>query len=135
MFRNYGRVGSLSYALREQGIEVITTDLKVDNDCFKNYTNTWVDVEEIDCIEAIKKYGADVDFIICSWPRNSSPMVEVIDMMRKVNPDCILIYIGESTWGCNACDEFFDYANPVSGFEPIDVKKWSGIHDNCEFYN
>lgn len=121
--------GALSYALRNEGVLIKATDDFSWNKPFR----PWLNVEDIDCILAVEKYGLEVDFIICSWPYMDDTAYRLLLKMREVNPKCRLIYIGEGYGGCTADDNFFDIAveDDVKGFYEA-VKKfssWWGIHD------
>lgn len=99
--------GSLAKGLVDRGISVIPTD----NFSWKeklNLDDLWIDIENIDCLEAIKKYGKDVDFIIASWIPMDNTGYEMLKLMNEVNPNCKMIVIGEDKDGCTANDNFFD---------------------------
>lgn len=114
-------LGAYSYALRKLGCQVIATDdmsWMADNACkYLDWkTNTWIDdTESIDAVGAIKKYGANVDFILMSWPpQNEDFALNALLTMREENPNCRMIYIGEEKKGCTADDAFFDALVDVS---------------------
>jgi len=127
--------GSLSFALQQQGINIRATD-NFSWDKHNNWNedeNYWTGIEYVDAIEAVKKYGENIDVIIMSWPYMDDIAVKVLHTMRDVNPNCIMIYIGEEDGGCTANDEFFEtieeiedqeFKNAVSNF-----KRWWGIYD------
>ena len=129
--------GTLSKALLDEGVDIKVTD----NFSWKhrlNMDDTWTQVENIDCLDAIRKYGKDVSYIICSWiPYEDSIGYEALKLMNEVNPNCKMIVIGEGKGGCTADDKFFDHCDyvdlgkdgysceaPIEGF-----KSWDGIHD------
>lgn len=121
--------GALTYALKEEGVLIKATDDFSWNKPFK----PWIQVENIDCIAAIEKYGREVDFIMCSWPYMDDTAYRALLKMREVNPKCRMIYIGEGNCGCTADENFFEaiYIDNVKGFEEA-VKKftqWEGMHD------
>ena len=95
----------------------------------------WFGVENMDCIEAIIKYGANMDFIICCWPPyQSDALYHALIKMRDINPKCRLIYIGEGKGGCNAENRFFNeavYINDDERFNDITrrFQKWAAIYD------
>ena len=151
--------GMLSKALKDVGCDIIATDNKAWGEFPHKKFNTWfrepfTDVEEIDCIDAIEKYGKDVDFIIVSWAYMDDTCYRALLKMREVNPDCLMIYIGE--YGDCCADENFTEAaesfdihwfeHKKDGKEPIvenleeiydnlvEVRKlykqWYGIHDD-----
>jgi 2-polyprenyl-3-methyl-5-hydroxy-6-metoxy-1,4-benzoquinol methylase len=127
--------GSLSYALKEQGVNIIATDnFSWDGQNNWNETNNyWTEIENIDAVEATRKYGKDVDIIIMSWAYMDDTAYRILQAMREVNPDCIMIFIGESCGGCTASDEFFESIIEVEDQEFIEAvknyKRWFGIYD------
>lgn len=125
-------LGSLSFALREQGVDIITTDNKDPswNNCFDR-SREWCSVEQIDCIEAIEKYGDEVDYVICCWPPMDCEDLEmqICEACKKHN--CKIIYIGEYGDGCNFSYEFF---NRITSIGSIDIKRWISIFDFCGIY-
>lgn len=102
--------GSISYALQQQGVNVIATDNFSWNEMgsWNTKKNYWTDIENIDCIEAIRKYGKDIDVIILSWAYMDNYAYQSLLEMRKVNPNAVMIVIGEGLGGCTADDDFFE---------------------------
>ena len=59
--------GSISKCLKDKGIDIIATDnYSWNNHCWFNKNNNWCDIENIDCVKAIQKYGQSIDYIIIS---------------------------------------------------------------------
>lgn len=139
--------GWISLALKARGVDVIATDdfswPEFDQRLPKGVTGTgigtWLDVvtnvEKIDAVAAIEKYGANVDFVIMSWPPLGDTIAAgCMQTLGRVNPKARVIYIGERCGGCTADDTFFDY------FKELDDKKfwncakmyqsWYAIHDH-----
>lgn len=127
--------GMLAKALSEEGIDIIATDSKE-----WNIDDSWFPVKKMDALEAVKKYGHSIDYIICSWiPYQSHVGTQVIEWMRKNNPKLKMIYIGESDYGCCADDSFFNIINEIGDLY-IDnanykFKSWTGIHDKIYLLN
>lgn len=130
--------GAFSKALQEEGVEVIATD----NYCMDyDFKTRFLDVEEIDCLDAIRKYGKSVDYVICSWaPYNNPIAYEALKLMNEVNPDCKMISINEPYCGCCADDNFFKHAEVLMSFSNDDkffncnedtvyYRTWDGLHD------
>lgn len=120
--------GMLSKALQEEGISVIATDSKKWN--FKSY---WCEVEKLDANDAIDKYIKDMDYIICSWvPYASEAGTNALLAMRKLKPDCRMIYIGEMA-GCCGTENFADICeiedNAFIRNANRKFKQWGGLHD------
>ena len=123
--------GALSKALQDCGISVICTDSyswESDND-YSDWRSHFTEIEQISAMDAVIKYGADIDFIICSWSCGSS-FVEALDKLHEINPNCEIIYIGENESGCTADDMFFDTYNilPFTDVNEI-YPQFQHIHD------
>lgn len=102
--------GLISKALQNCGVDIICTDnLSWENKVIYNeWKKHFTDIESLDAIEAVKKYGKDISYIIMSWPYMDDTCYRVYQAMKEINPDCMIIYIGEGDGGCTACDEFFE---------------------------
>ena len=127
--------GSLSFALQQQGIDIIATDnfSWEGSSNWNDNENYWTEIEHIDAIGAVKKYGKDIDIIIMSWPYMDDTAHRILQSMREVNPNCIMIFIGEGMGGCTADDEFFESIQEIEDTEfeqaVSNFKQWGGIHD------
>ena len=105
--------GMLAKALKDVGCDVIATDNKTWGKDKRSrrvdwFENPFTEIEEIDCIDAIDKYGKEVDFVIVSWAYMDDTCYRALLKMREVNPNCIMIYIGE--YGDCCADENFTEA-------------------------
>ena len=128
-------LGALSYGLRIQGVNIIATDnyswrekANGEDSLLRNDNKTWTHVENLGALEAVEKYGGNVDIIIMSWPPYDDEItVKVLKRMRDINPSCIMIYIGEGKGGCTANDEFFTM------FEKIEDESFNEA--NSKFQN
>lgn len=68
------------------------------------------DIEKLDAIEAIKKYGDQVDYVIMSWaPDKQETDWEVLQLLRQDYPDVKLLVIGEKD-GATDSKEFWQNA-------------------------
>ena len=113
-----GGTGLISKGLHDFGVDIICTDNYSWEECEKpHWKRHFIDIERIDAVEAVKKYANNVSFIIMSWPYMDNTCYKAYKMMKDINPNCIMIYIGESYGGCTACDEFF--LNTVSSLDDI----------------
>lgn len=130
--------GTLSAALQKEGIDVTPTD----NFSWRHHWSTeenklWTEVEEIDCLEAIKKYP-DADIFIMSWTYMNNTAYESLKLIREVNPNALLIYIGEGWGGCTADDAFFDLVEKVDDedFETAvqNFSQWYGLYDRIRLF-
>lgn len=113
--------GTIERALQKAGTNIIMTDdmswVKASkyNSKGSAFSNWNVEnIEDIDAVEAIKKYPG-VDYILMSWPPYDSHIAsEVLAAMREFNPNATLIYFGEDYGGCCGDDEFFEMAECIS---------------------
>lgn len=95
--------GYISLGLKNKGIDVIATD---DKSWGIPTDENSIEIEELDGLLAVKKYGKDIDYVIMSWsPLNNPIDYEVLIELRKINPEAIIIVIGELN-GCTGSDEF-----------------------------
>jgi|688.fasta_scaffold168898_5 hypothetical protein len=132
--------GALSFALQKQNINIKATDdfsWKNENswNADKNY---WTEIENIDAIEAVIKYGKDINILVMSWAYMDDVAYRVLKTMREVNPFCVMICIGEGHGGCTADDEFFDNVITIEDEEfeksVSNFKQWWGIHDYPQLF-
>lgn len=112
--------GALAYALQTCGVQVIATDnfsWRENRGCW--YERPWMGIEQMDCLDAIQKYGPDADLFICSWPYMDDSCYHALLKMREVNPAAFMLYIGEGPGGGTASASFFEVAEPVEdeGFQ------------------
>ena len=106
--------GLLSKALIDCGINMITTDnLSWENEHQYAWKQHWCDIEQLDAVSSIKKYGKNVNYIIMSFPYMDETATYCLHIMRKVNPQCKLIFIGEDVGGCTSSDSFFTQAKKI----------------------
>lgn len=124
--------GWLSLALKSLRIDIIATD---DYSWIRerNWDDPVTEVEELDAIGAVKKYGKDVDIIIMSWPYMDDTAYKTIEALHKINPIALVVYIGEGDGGCTADDEFFEHFQDINDEEfeksVSSFQSWWGIHD------
>lgn len=125
--------GWLSYALRQRDIDVIATD-----DYSWHKEQKWEEpvttVEEINCVDSITVYGRDIDILIMSWPYMDSNAYDTIKALHEVNPEALIVYIGEGYGGCTADDMFFEHISFIEDDELFNkasgrFKSFDGIHD------
>lgn len=123
--------GALAKCLKDRGVDIIATDnfsWNVGNN-MSEFKSFWTEIEDIDAISAIDKYGKDVDIIIMSWPEMESVAYQVLLDMRLTNPNALLVYIGEGCGGCTADEDFYDSAEYVDEEITGRYPQWAGIHD------
>lgn len=124
--------GFLTKALRELNVDIVATDDYSWG--FNDYNNPVTEVEDIDAVESIKKYIRDVDILIISWPPMDQVAYEVVKKARELNPDIIVIYIGEDEGGCTASESFFEifdtnYSDEKFNEVSLVYPTWRGFHD------
>ena len=120
--------GLLRAVLEDNNGSVIPTD-NFSSHKFKE-SNCFVPVENLDSLEAVRKYPVDVLLLI--WPPYEDSMA--IECLREFGGN-FLVYIGEGNGGCTANDAFHDCLDEQ--WEEIDclsIKQWNGIHDHLMLY-
>ncbi len=104
--------GLWAFLLKSEGINIIPTD------CGKEpFTNKYIDIEYLDCEDAVEKYPTPILFQC--WSRVSPSNF-------KGNK---YVYIGEGENGCTS-------GYPDKSWEIVSVfelKKWPALHDNIYF--
>lgn len=133
---------TLEKHLIDHGVTVICSDTdewaKQDDPYYRKWC-TWKrkcpNMLELDASEAIRQYGEKADYVLMSWPPYATPAAkETLEAMREVNPDLIMIYIGEDAGGNCANDEFFDIARNIEDktFVPVQnaFRSFAGMHDS-----
>lgn len=123
--------GALSCALRNEGKTVISTD------GYKwqqfDFNKLWTKVEEMDAIDAIEKYGKDVDIIIMSWCWMDDLGYKCLLKMREVNPKAVMVYIGEPMGGCTGNNNLYEEMEIIPSKKIDDINRifpsWYGIYD------
>lgn len=138
-------LGALTKGLRDTGVDVIVTD----NYTYSQYTPggacnqekaLWVDdVERIDAVEAVKKYGKECDVILLSWSPYCDPVdCSILEAMREVNKNAILICITEGFGGCCNSDAFFEMAEDIDDDAIIEMdsvfRRHTGLHDHIMLF-
>lgn len=81
------------------------------------YEHPWTSVEQIGAVEAIQKYGKEVELVLCSWPYTDDACYHSLMSMREINPTAMMIYIGEGAGGCTVDEKFFETAIVVPDSE------------------
>lgn len=123
-------------AMREQGVKTIGTDDK----SWKSQLDD-SQIENIDAVESLKKYGNQVDHVVLAW----SPLENDIDnqlykTIKQDYPHITIILIGESQGGCTGSDNFWqsyeeDYENDKISvdFDQCGYRTTAGLHDHVTF--
>ena len=135
---------TLEKHLKDRGVDIICTDSGEWYDIpeYREWTRNTIPVEMLDAVEAIHKYGNDVDYVLCSWPPyNESGAYDAIMAMREAtNPNLTMIYIGEDVGGCCADNDFFkavcetEISTPETDYLQDTFKRFYGIYDTIRFF-
>lgn len=122
--------GALAHGLATCGVNVIATD---DYSWEDRWEGLWTDVEKLDCIAAVEKYGATTDIVICCWPYKGDEPYRSLLALRAANPQALFLFIGEQNECVNADTSFFENAIPVedAAFDAAisNYKRYAGMHD------
>ena len=119
--------------MKENNIDIIATDIEPNTKntyCVKG--KFFMDVEEIDGKDAVIKYSDRNVFL--AWPPYDNNIA--YEVVKAMNIDRFLIYIGESEGGCTGNDDFFEYldSNFIEIKHNIPNPQWSGLHDYVYIY-
>lgn len=123
--------GALSKALQNCGVNIRATDdfSWKDNHAVPWFSDPWTDIEQLNALQALEKYGAEMDLIVCSWPFMSDDCYHALLKMREINRSATMLYIGE--WrGATASAAFFEAAQVVQeeAFEQA-IQNFKSIYD------
>lgn len=122
--------GCLTYGLRSCGVTIHATD-----DLSEGlYERFWIDdLEQLDCIESIKKYGRSIDYVLVSWAADKAPLLTVVGLLNHINPNAEIIYIGEPKGGCTGHDALWNMVTPIcydTFYQAVlSYRSWYGLHD------
>ena len=127
-------LGMWAKLFQSEGIRITPTDLSLnlDKNHYVKKNKGFVDVEEIDGNEAIKKYG-DHTVLMMSWPPYDDPFA--YNVLKAFMGDK-LIFVGEGHGGCTGDDDFFKLLwDEWDRTKDVDIPQWSGIHDGVTLYS
>lgn len=127
--------GWLARALREKNVDMIATDNKRWQIASAINGHRWPvasKIEKMSANKAIAEYGKWCDIMIISWPWMDDSAYYAIRLLNQVNPNALIVYIGENG-GCTASSKFFEHFENIhdSLFERAanQYQSWRGIHD------
>ncbi len=106
--------GALSCGLQRCGVDIRATDdlSWAREHAVSWFEDAWTEITPLPAREAIARFGAETDLVICAWPFLDESCCQALLQLRAVHPAAMLLYIGE--WrGASASDSFFDAARPV----------------------
>jgi hypothetical protein len=118
--------GWAAKALREAGVQTIVTD-----------DNSWdisSDIESMDALESLKKYGDKTTHLLISWaPHTSEIDLQLLQEVRANYPHITIINIGEPAGGCTGSDKFWDEVETFSPEHYVTYQTTVGLHDRITF--
>lgn len=118
--------GFLVKALRENGVKSIASD--------NNSWNISKNIENLDVLESIEKYGDKVSHVVLSWaPYTSDLDVQVLRLVRDKYPHITIINIGEGVGGCTGSERFWDEAKFIEPEHEVEYENTIGINDFVVF--
>jgi len=130
--------GALSKALSDNDVSIIATDNLSWHDTRFDKNNLWYPVIEMDAIRAIEIYGNYVDIVIVSWAFMDSVLYNCLLRMREINKKLIILYLGETIYGCCANYEFFNEANQIVDKKLLKAthqyQTWCTVNDTITLY-
>lgn len=108
----YAGRGLLTSLLREQGVDIRATSLRMGHDRTETLGH-FCEVEDMSVRDAVSAYGHDLDYLLVCWPVADASLFHVAG---RLSENTKIVFIGEVTdytttppflGGC-ATDEFFD---------------------------
>jgi len=128
--------GILAYALRQKRVNIIATDdySWFVKDKFKKWMDVVTNVEKIDAVEAVIKYGGAIDILFLIWPYRDNIAYQVIKTLYEVNPDACVAYIGQEQEGVTADKDFYEHFVRIEDDAAFNkaaanYESWRGVHD------
>lgn len=138
----YAGKGLISKLLQDKGLDITAYD------SYKwDISTKYTEVLNFDCVNAILQYPDNtLDYTLISWiPYEDTSCIDMVETLKKHQPNCKIIYIGEDYGGCTACDEFFDQVidfdyNNEEEYELFkklnrNFQQFDGIHDIICIYS
>lgn len=117
--------GYLSKGLREKRPTetIYTTDSQAwikENETGKHPVT---DIEKLDAINAVKKYGAQIEYVIMSWaPDKGDSDWQLLQFIRENYPDLKLLVIGEKNGATNSPDFWKNAELSQAGLTDVNAK-------------
>lgn len=125
--------GWLSYALSLKDINIIATDNFSWHKYHTKWNDTLVDIEKIDALKAVEKYGSQVDVVIISWPYKGNETFNSLKKLNLLNPDALFVFIGEPNPYVCADEEFLNNFELINDdqFKVVqrNFQSWEGFKD------
>lgn len=122
--------GYWSHELKKLNVDIIATDLGMwQKESQWQWEKSWVEVEQIDGVEAVRKYPDRTLLMI--WPSYNN--IWAYKTLKEYQGK-YFIYIGEYS-GCCAEENFFGLLDEEwEEIEAIRIPVWYGVHDRLLVY-
>lgn len=118
--------GWAAKALREAGVKTIASD--------DDSWNISKDIEKLDAMESLKKYGNKISHLLISWaPYGSDIDVKLLKEVRDNFPHITIINVGEGEQGCTGSPEFWDEIEEINPGKRVRYETTFGLHDHITF--
>lgn len=131
--------GFLSNCLHNNGINITSIDLETTNNKY-GFQKMHHNIIEGDAVKYLKKNLKSYSTVLMSWPNYSNDFA--YNILKVMEPNQSLIYIGESFGGCTANDKFFNLLEKkakinVTATENYQANhvSWPCIHDKVYVYD
>ena len=141
--------GMLAKALKDAGVFIKASDNRSwCNGLWQNgEKHCFTKVLKYSAKAAIKRYGNNTDILILCWPpyvtnfttvlqkrKNELIASNVVKQFKEFNPKGLVVYIGESMYGCTADDEFFNVVKFIKSNKKFNIaaglfQSWPGLYD------
>ena len=118
--------GIISFALAKNDIDILPTE---SGDML---WDTWTDVERISPLNAIQEYIMERPYVILSWPDSSAYAYTLFMFMKTLNPESVMIYIGEVEEGSDF-SKLKEIDNDISKKINEKFLSWCGTKDYIRF--
>ncbi|MFD1672209.1 SAM-dependent methyltransferase [Agrilactobacillus yilanensis] len=103
--------GLFSYGLTQLGQSSIATDDLSWGKSSPTARDFWLPVQSLNAIEAIKRYGGQVDAVVMIWSQDKNPIdYQVLKTFRQVMPTKYFFVIGEK-FGATNSQQFWQQAH------------------------
>ena len=124
--------GVISAGLRKYHENIIATDSLEWINENETGKHLWTDVKKMDALTAIEQFGSQVKYVIMSWSPDGVPIdMKVLEKLRTLNPQPILICIGEQNGATNS-HEFWQNAQMV---DATNTEKLNSHHQSFDLIN
>ena len=129
-----GGYGLWAKLMKDEGISITTTDANVIETQSKDHyipnQKQFTEVEQIDHLKAIEKYG-HFGVLMMVWPPYDNPMAYEALAFFEGNK---LVLVGEDN-GCTACKNFFNLLyNEWKEIEKVSIPRWQDVYDRLTLW-